>query len=169
MSNAAAVRQPRSLRAEALAARLEEGAALLARFAETLTDAEWKTRVHDGRTVGVIVHHVASMYPIEMDAARAVATGQPFDAVTWVMIDELNAKHAQEFADVWKPAALALLRKNSKEAAEGIRAFTDAQLDTAVPFSLAYGAPVTTQFVLEDHAVRHSWHHLARIRPALGA
>jgi len=41
-------------------------------------------------------------------------------------------------------------------------------LDRAAPFSLAFGAPVTAQFVLEDHAVRHSWHHLARIREALG-
>jgi len=24
------------------------------------------------------------------------------------------------------------------------------------------------QFVIEDHALRHSWHHLARIRKALG-
>jgi len=28
-------------------------------------------------------------------------------------------------------------------------------------------APLTTQFVLEDHAVRHSYHHLARIKAAL--
>ena len=27
---------------------------------------------------------------------------------------------------------------------------------------------VTAQFVIEDHALRHSWHHLARIRSALG-
>ena len=30
-----------------------------------------------------------------------------------------------------------------------------------------FGAPVTAQFVIEDHALRHSWHHLARIRTAL--
>jgi len=27
---------------------------------------------------------------------------------------------------------------------------------------------LTCQFFLEDHAVRHSYHHLARIRKALG-
>ena len=46
--------------------------------------------------------------------------------------------------------------------------FTDEQLDTAAPFSLSYGAPMTAQFVIEDHALRHSWHHLARIRAVLG-
>jgi len=30
------------------------------------------------------------------------------------------------------------------------------------------GAPVTAQFVIEDRALRHNWHHLARIRKALG-
>lgn len=30
-------------------------------------------------------------------------------------------------------------------------------------------APLTCQFVLEDHAVRHSFHHLARIKGAVAA
>ena len=54
------------------------------------------------------------------------------------------------------------------EAAAAVRAFTDDELDRAAPFSLSFGAPVTAQFVIEDHALRHSWHHLARIRTALG-
>ena len=29
-------------------------------------------------------------------------------------------------------------------------------------------AEALAQFVIEDHALRHSWHHLARIRAALG-
>jgi hypothetical protein len=70
---------------------------------------------------------------------------------------------------VTKAAALKLLHKNSAEAAAAVRAFTDEELDTAARFSLTYGAPVTAQFVIEDHALRHSWHHLARIRKALNA
>ncbi len=62
----------------------------------------------------------------------------------------------------------ALLKKNSREAAAAVRAFTDSKLDQAAPFSLSFGAPVTTQFVIEDHALRHSWHHLNRIRKAVG-
>jgi hypothetical protein len=63
---------------------------------------------------------------------------------------------------------LEFLRKNSREAAAAVRNFTDEQLDTAAPFSLSFGAPMTAQFVIEDHALRHSWHHLARIRAVLG-
>jgi DinB family protein len=158
----------RSLRAKSLAARLEQGAALLAEFAESMTDAEWNTRVRDGRTVGVIVHHVASMYPIEMDAARTIASGKPVVGVTWELIADINAQHARENAATTKADALALLRRNSQTAASGIRQFSDAELDTAAPFSLSFDAPMTAQFVLEDHPVRHSWHHLARIHAALG-
>jgi hypothetical protein len=161
-------KQPRSQRAESLAARLEAGAALLAEYAEGLTENEWKSRVKDGRTIGVIVHHVASMYPIEMEAARTIASGKPFVGVTWENIAELNAQHAREHATVTKPVALALLRQNSKDAAAGVRMFSDAELDTAAPFSLSFDAPMTAQFVVEDHALRHSWHHLARIKAALG-
>ena len=157
-----------SRRAELLAGRIEEGAAGLAAFAEGLSDAEWRTPVtRDGRTVGVVVHHVASVYPIEVDLARAIASGKPVSDVTWEVVADLNAKHARDNAGVARAAAVQLLRANAQQAAAAVRAFTDAELDQAAPFSLSFGAPVTAQFVLEDHAVRHSWHHLARIRGTL--
>ena len=156
-------------RSALLADRIEEGAALLAAFAEGLSQEEWRAPVSptDRRSVGLIVHHVASMYPIEIDVARAIASGKAVTDVTWDVVAELNAKHAREHAEITKAAALELLRRNSHEAAAAVRAFTDDKLDQAAPFSLSFGAPVTAQFVIEDHALRHSWHHLARIRTAL--
>ena len=159
-----------SRRAESLAARVTEGAIGLAAFAEGVSDAEWETPTSptDRRTVGQIVNHVALVYPIEIDLARAIGGGNAVTDVTWPVVAELNANHAREHQTVSKAAALELLRQNSRQAADAVRAFTDEELDRAAPFSLSYGAPVTAQFVLEDHAVRHSWHHLARIRAALG-
>ena len=159
-----------SRRAELLADRIEEGAADLAAFAEELSEAEWDTPVSgsDRRTVGVIIHHVATVYPIEIDLARAIASGKAVTDVTWEVVAQLNAQNAQNSEGVTKAAALDLLRRNSREAAAAVRAFTDDELDQAAPFSLSFGAPVTAQFVIEDHALRHSWHHLARIRKALG-
>jgi hypothetical protein len=164
------IRNSVSRRAELLADRIEEGAAGLAAFAEGLSEAEWLTPVSgtDRRPIGVIVHHVASMYPIEVDIARTVASGKALTDVIWEVVAELNAKHAHEHAGVTKAVALELLRHNSHEAAAAVRAFTDDELDQATPFSLSFGAPVTAQFVIEDHPLRHSWHHLARIRTALG-
>ena len=157
-------------RAEALAARLEAGAATLADFAAALSETEWQTRLpKDGRKVGVVVHHVASMYPIEIQLASLLAASQPVSGVTWDAVAAINHDHAQENDDVTKEAALALLRTNSAAAAAAIRELTDEQLDRAAPVSLNSDAPLTCQFFLEDHAVRHSYHHLAGIRETLAA
>ena len=155
-------------RSEALAARLEAGATALAAFAATLSETEWQTRLpHDGRKVGVVVHHVASVYPIELHLAHSLAAGQPITGVTWDAVDAMNRDHAKENDGVTKEATLALLAKNSAAAAAAIRDLSDEQLDRAAPVSLNSDAPLTCQFILEDHAVRHSYHHLARIRAAL--
>ena len=92
-----------SRHANALADRLEQGARALIAFATGLTDAEWRTRVpHDGRTVGVIVHHVASVYPIEIQLAQTIADGKPVTGVTMDDMHAMNAKHAAEHAAVTK-------------------------------------------------------------------
>ena len=160
-----------SARSEALAARIEQGAEQLAAYAEKLSDSDWTKRManeRDDRTVNVIVHHVASVYPIEVQLAQGVGSGKNMSDVTWDVVKNMNAGHASENAGASKADTIALLRKNGKEAANAIREFTDAQLDTAAPFGLSFDCPVTAQFVIEDHAVRHSWHHLARIKETLG-
>ncbi len=157
-----------SKRSNALAERLERGALALANFAESLTDAEWQLRVpHDGRKVGVVVHHVAIMYPLEIQLAQTVASGEPVVGLVWDNVHALNAEHAQKNDAVTKEEALDLLRQNSVAAAAAIRAFDDADLDQAATVSLNEDAPLTCQFILEDHAVRHSYHHLAILQAAL--
>ena len=155
-------------RTNALADRLEEGAAMLATLAATLTDTEWQSRLpHDGRKVGVVVHHVANMYPIEIQLAQTMAAGNPVVGVTWNDVHAMNAAHALEFDGVTKEVAIEFLRRNSAAAATVIRSLTDEELDQAAPLSLNDDAPLTCQFMLEDHAVRHSYHHLAGIKAAL--
>jgi hypothetical protein len=157
-----------STRTDALADRLEHGARELAAFASGLTPAEWQTRVPgDGRKVGVTMHHVATMYPLEIQLAQRLAGGGPVSGVTWHVVHELNAAHAKEYDGVTKAAALELLERNSAAAAAAIRSLSDGQLDQAAPVSLNADAPLTCQFFLEDHAVRHSYHHLDRLRSAL--
>lgn len=158
-----------SKRANALAERLEAGARALADVAGHLTDAQWQTRLPgDGRKAGVVVHHVASIYPLEIELAQTLAAGNAITGVTWNDVHQLNASHAASNDAVTRDAALALLAQNSAGAAAAIRALTDEELDRAAPVSLNADAPLTCQFFLEDHAVRHSYHHLARIRAALG-
>jgi len=111
-----------SRRAEVLADRIEEGAANLAAFAEGLSEAEWRTPVNESgkhsRTVGIIVHHVASVYPIEVDLARTIAAGKAVTEVTWEAVAEMNSKHAIDQAAVTKAATIELLRRNIGPAPE---------------------------------------------------
>lgn len=108
--------------------------------------------VKDGRTVGVIVHHVKAVYPLEIQLAQSVAAGRPVAGVTWDTVAQMNAKHAHKHAAVEKSEALELLRRNGKAAADAVRMFSDEQLDAAAPVSLNADAPLTAQFVIEDHA-----------------
>ena len=159
-----------SIRTERLARRLEANAQALAEFAAGLTPEQWRTPMpHDGRTMGVIVHHVASIYPLEIELALSIAAGKPLVGVTWDAVATVNAGHAKENQSATKDAALALLKQNSAAAAAAIRGLSDEELDRAVTQSLYGDAELTCQFFLEDHAIRHAIHHLVKIKNALGA
>jgi hypothetical protein len=157
-------------RSHDLATRIEAGAEALARYAASLDDAEWQLRIpHDGRSVGVVVHHVANMYPLEIQLALALAGGGAIEGVTWNDVHAVNAAHATEYAGVERATALGALQAASTAAAAAVRALTDQQLDRAAPVSLNANAPLTCQFFIEDHALRHSFHHLAAIRATVEA
>ena len=159
-----------SRRTEVLAQRLEQGVRELTELARSLSDEEWQSRVpRDNRKIGVVVHHVATMYPIEISLAQQLGAGKAVEGVTWAKVHEMNAEHARSFDAVTKEQALELLERNSAAAASAVRALSDEELDRAAGLSLNSDGPRTCQFMLEDHAVGHAWHHLLKIRGALGA
>jgi hypothetical protein len=143
-------------RSNSLADRIEQGAAELAKFAESLSDADWKkpgsAAGTDKRPVGVIVHHVANMYPIEIDVAKTIASGKAITDVTWDAVAGINAGHAKDQARhegggprvpaQEQPEAAAAMRRLHRRAAGHGRAL------------LLSWRPVTAQFVIEDHALR---------------
>ena len=95
-------------RSNALAERLEQGALELENFANELTEAQWQTRgPKDARKVGVVVHHVASVYPLEIQLAQTVAAGNPVLGLTWDTIHKMNAEHSSGYDGVTKAETLA--------------------------------------------------------------
>ena len=118
-------------RAESLAARVEQGAAELAPCRGPLgrAAATPPRRPTAGPSAGSSCARGPRLYPIEIDLARAVGSGKAVTDVTWQAVAELNANHAGEYREVAKAAALDLLRVNSRQAAEAVRAFTDEELD----------------------------------------
>ena len=158
-----------STRAKVLAQRIAAGAENIAVLAESLTEAQWASPIApDGRKAGVMIHHVGSVYPLEVDVAGKLAAGESIVGLGWGDIAAMNAKHAQENAGVKKQETVDLVRKNGKAAAEAISRFTDEMLDNGGTISLYGNPPLTCQFWIEDHPLRHSWHHVAKIRAALG-
>lgn len=153
------------MRANQLADRIEDGANQLAAFADKLTQAEWQTICpSEERTIGVLVHHVASSYPVEVNLIQALASGEAIEGVTRDMVDQMNFEHANEQGSTSKTETLALLRKNSSLAAGTVRSLSDEQLNNAAPISLNWEAPLTTQYFIEEHPISHSYAHLASIR-----
>jgi len=154
--------------AASLAERILQGAQELTSFAEKLSKAEWMTPVKgDGRSIGVVVHHVASTYPMEIELAQVLAAGDPITGATMEVVNKMNAEHAKENSGVSKEETLELLKQNSGNAANAVRCFSDEDLQSAAKVSLNANAPLTAQFFIEDHALRHSYHHLAKIRETL--
>lgn len=152
-----------SKRAEALAQRVAQGHQELVASVKGCSEAQWQTYLPDeDRSVGVLVHHIASALPVEIDLVKALASGKPITGVTLDMVDQMNAHRG-------KDETLKLLKHNSEMAIAAIRALSDKELDRAAPVSLHADAPLTTQYFIEDHPLAHSFHHLAAIRAAIGA
>ena len=155
-------------RAQTLAERVERGAKELITFVEGCSLAEWQTPIpSDGRTVGVLAHHVASAYLVEIDLVETLASGEAIAGVSWQMVDQMNAEHAQAHANCTREETLALLRQNSAAAANAIQQLSDKQLDKAAPISLNWDAPLTTQYFIEEHPISHPSRHLMDIRAAI--
>jgi hypothetical protein len=159
-----------SKRAEALAERIAQGHRELVAFVETLSESDWRTYCpNEDRSVGVVVHHVASMLPPELDLVKTLASGRPITDVTPELVDQINAEHAQEHADSSMEETLDLLRGNSALVVSGVQELTNAELDRAAPVSLHWNAPLTAQYFIEGHPLAHAYQHLTSIRAAVGA
>ena len=157
-----------SKRAEAIADRIDQGTEALAAFSESLSEAEWQTVVpNEERTVAALVRHAADVFPFFIDWARALADGKPITGLTWDDVAQMNAQHAQEHATADKQETIELLRTKSKLASDKVRQFTDEELDNVATVCLYWDTPLSAQWLIEYHHIRHSYHHLDSIRAAL--
>ena len=156
-------------RSEALAQRVEEGHRELMALIESLSDEEWKRPIPgDLRTVGVVLHHVADVLPILTVLFKDIAAGNTMTGIELQTVHDLNYQHSIDHAECTKDETLALLKQNSTTISAAIRELSDEELDQAVPLSLHFDAPLTTQYFIEFHPLRHSYWHMADVRALLG-
>jgi hypothetical protein len=151
-------------RAETLAKKYEAQAAEMTSVVEKLTDADWKkVTAAEKWPVGVTAHHVAGSHEPIAGIVKTVANGQSVPNFTMAMLDEMNAKHAKDFAGCTKAETLDLHRKGVAAAAAVVRGIPDADLDKSG--TVLTGMPaMTAQQVIEGILINHITDHLGSIR-----
>ena len=144
--------------AHALADRLEQGPARLTTFASALTTWSGKPVSPGGpRSASSCITSPASTAEIQL--AQTLAGGKPVMGVTLDAVNEMNAGHATENDAVTKAGGAGSApgqTARQPRLQSGLSATRSSlrPLRVALTLMLHHG-----QFVLEDHAVRHSYHH----------
>jgi hypothetical protein len=133
-----------------------------------LSDVDWKkTTAAEQWSVGVTAHHVAGAHEPIAGIAKTVASGQSIPNFTMAMLNEMNAKHAKDFAGCSKAETLALHQKGVTAAAAIVRGFSDAELDASGTV-MAGMPPMTAQQVVESILINHINDHMGSIRKTVG-
>jgi hypothetical protein len=155
-----------------LAARVEEVWAKLIQTVEPCSEQQWRTICpEEGRTVGVMVHHIASSAPLVASWAELVATGQALPPISMEQIHNLNMQHADKNAYCSKEETLALLRRNGRSVAAMIRRLSADQLSRSTPFAIFGGQPTSAREIVEMVVIGHidgyPHSHLDKIEAAI--
>jgi hypothetical protein len=155
---------------EALAKQFEAKADEATAVLEKLSDADWK-KVTDAEkwSVAVTAHHVAGSHEAIAGIIKTIATGGSMPAgFTMDALNAMNAKHAQEFANVGRAETIELHRKGAVAAAAVVRSLSDEQL--ARSGTVISGAPaMSAEQVVNGILISHIDSHFGSIRKTVGA
>jgi DinB family protein len=155
-----------SARTEDLAMQFEAASNDAIAFVRSCPDSKWRAAVpNDGRSVGVLAHHLGTGDIPISQLVEVVAKGQPMPPLTREMIDQGNAQHAAQFANVSKDEALAALENNGKQAAALVRGLNDEQLDRTAN---VLGNQWTAEQVIQNILIGHIRAHLAEMQQTPG-
>jgi DinB superfamily len=135
---------------------------------EKLSEADW-TKVTDAEKwpVGVTAHHLASVLEPVSGMIKAVAAGQAPGDLSMEMLDEMNARHARDFAGCTRAETIDLHRKGSATAAATIRGLSDAEL--AASGTVLKGLPpMTAEQLIAGGLLGHIDEHYGSIRKTVG-
>ncbi len=155
---------------EELASRLNT---LLVQLRETIEGCNvrhWKATTREGWPVGVTAHHAASHTGLA-HFARAIAAGErsPLADFTVDVLNQGNASHAKEFANVTREQTLAQLLTDGQAAVEAVRGLTDADLAKTAAMAFAGGAQLSARQIIEGPLLGDVQAHLDSITTAIRA
>ena len=156
-------------KSEALAKQVEVKAQEAAATLRRLSDADWsKTTEAERWTVGVTAHHLAGALEAVAGMVMGIVSGQSPGNFTKAMLDEMNARHAKEYANCTQEETLALLEKGAATAAGTVRGLSDDQLSrSATVFTDA--PPMTAEQIIVGGMITHIDEHFGSIRKTVAA
>jgi hypothetical protein len=155
-------------KAETLAKQYEAKVQEATGVLEKLTDADWKkVTAAEKWSVGVTAHHVAGSHEPIAEILKTVASGQSIPNFTMDMLNDMNAKHAKEFANCSKAETIALHKKGATAAAAIVRGLSDDQL--AKSGTVLTGMPaMSAEQVVTGILINHIDDHFGSIRKTVG-
>jgi hypothetical protein len=154
-------------RAREIADQVDTLNAELIQVVRGCSEEQWQTLCNDegdGRSVGVIAHHVAHGHANTLDWLETALTGSEVTA-TLDQINADNAEHAATYHDVARAATIALLESRCRELCDRIAELGDEELDRR-----AFHRGAGRELTVEDFGRlgrRHVAGHLATIRKTL--
>ena len=157
-----------SARAETLAKQFEAQAAEMTAALEKLSDADWqKTTSAEKWPVGVTAHHVAGSHEPIAGMLKTVASGQAMPPFSMAQLDEMNAKHAKDFANCTKAETIALHKKGVGQAASVVRGLSDEQLTKSG--TVLSGMPaMSVEQIVTGILINHIDDHFGSIKKTVG-
>jgi regulator of RNase E activity RraB len=156
-----------SARALELAAALEAANLELIQLVRGCSDEQWRELANDegdGRTVGVIAHHVAHGHLDTIEWMETALEGRAIE-VTLADQAEVNARHAKTYHDVARDLTAGLLEANGRLLKERVERLSDDELAQTGHHAGA-GRDMTVE-AFADLGRRHVTGHLATIKKAL--
>jgi hypothetical protein len=155
-------------KSEELAKRFEAKSRDALATLEKLDEADWqKVTEAEKWSVGVTAHHLAGVLEPISAMIKAVAAGRAPGNLTMEMFDEMNARHARDFAACTRAETIELHRKGSATVAATIRELSDAELATSGTL-LQSMPPMTTEQVIQGALLGHIDEHYGSIRKTVG-
>jgi len=159
-------------RSESLADQFEAALENFVGVVESLTSDQWRMRgrntpgmrINDedeARPLGVIAHHVAVNLNVIMGRIQSAMRDQPTPPVDF---KQINARHANEYADTTKAEVLTLLRASRDQIAKELRAIPDEKLDVATELP---SGRMTVQQRIERVLIGHIQGHKGSIEATI--
>lgn len=138
-------------------------------FVDSLDEEQWSLQTDlEAWPIGVVAHHLAVAAQFVSDLAVSVADG---GEIGWTMdfIHDVNAQHAEAFADISKQEALDALRLQVAEAARKIESLSSSQLQRRVDTPMPYGEGSlrTAEEIIQTMLINHIHSHLESIRSSV--